>query len=56
MLIRPIIESDNKPLATILREVLIEMNIPKIGSAYEDPEIDNMYNSYNSTRSRYFVV
>ena len=56
MLIRPIIESDNKPLATILREVLIEMNIPKIGSAYEDPEIDNMYDSYKSSRSRYFVV
>ena len=56
MLIRPIIESDNKPLATILREVLIEMNIPKIGSAYEDPEIDNMYKSYCSARSIYFVV
>ena len=56
MLIRQIIESYNKPLATILREVLIEMNIPKIGSAYEDPEIDNMYNSYSSARSRYFVV
>ena len=56
MLIRPINESDNKQLAIILREVLIEMNIPKIGSAYEDPEIDNMYDSYNSNRSRYFVV
>ena len=56
MLIRPINESDNKQLAIILREVLIEMNIPKIGSAYEDPEIDNMYNYYSSTRSIYFVV
>ncbi len=56
MLIRLINESDNKPLAIILREVLIEMNIPKNGSAYEDPEIDDMYNSYKSSRSRYFVV
>ena len=56
MLIRPINESDNKALAIILRKVLIEMNIPKIGSAYEDPEIDNMYDSYKSSRSRYFVV
>ena len=56
MLIRPINESDDKPLKIILREVLIEMNIPKTGSAYEDPEIDNMYNSYSSSRSRYFVV
>ena len=51
MLIRPIIKSDNKPLATILREVLIEMNIPKIGSAYEDPEIDNMYKCHHCTYS-----
>ena len=56
MLIRPIKESDNKHLAVILREVLIEMDIPRIGSAYEDPEIDNMYESYQSKRSTYFVV
>ena len=55
MLIRPINESDNKHIAIILREVLIEMNIPRKGSAYEDPEIDNMYESYQSNRSIYFV-
>ena len=56
MLIRPINESDNKHISVILREVLIEMDIPKIGSAYEDPEINNMYESYQSNRSIYFVV
>ena len=56
MLIRPINESDNKHIAVILREVLIEMDIPRIGSAYEDPEINNMYESYQSKRSIYFVV
>ena len=56
MLIRPINESDNKHISLILREVLIEMDIPRIGSAYEDPEINNMYESYQSTRSIYFVV
>ena len=56
MLIRPINESDNKHIAIILREVLIEMDIPKTGSAYEDPEIDKMYESYQSNRSIYFVV
>ena len=56
MLIRPINDSDNKHIAVILREVLIEMDIPRIGSAYEDPEIDNMYESYQSSRSIYFVV
>ena len=56
MLIRPINESDNKHISAILREVLIEMDIPRIGSAYEDPEINNMYESYQSKRSIYFVV
>ena len=56
MLIRPINESDNKHISVILREVLIEMDIPRIGSAYEDPEINNMYESYQSSRSIYFVV
>ena len=56
MLIRPINESDNKHISVILREVLIEMDIPRIGSAYEDPEINNMYESYQSIRSIYFVV
>tara|TARA_Y100000766_G_C18520340_1_gene418602 strand:+ start:55 stop:534 length:480 start_codon:yes stop_codon:yes gene_type:complete len=56
MLIRPINESDNKHVAIILREVLIEMDIPKIGSAYADPEIDNMFEYYQSDRSAYFVV
>ncbi len=56
MLIRPINESDNKHISVILREVLIEMDIPRVGSAYEDPEINNMYESYQSNRSIYFVV
>ena len=56
MLIRPINESDNKHISVILREVLIEMDIPRIGSAYEDPEINNMYESYQSNRSIYLVV
>ena len=56
MLIRPINESDNKSLSVILREVLIEMQIPKKGSAYEDPELDNMFLTYQLPRSKYFVV
>ena len=56
MLIRPINQSDNKPLSVILREVLIEMQIPKKGSAYEDPELDDMFRAYQLPRSKYFVV
>ena len=56
MLIRSVNQSDNKSLSVILREVLVEMKIPKKGSAYEDPELDNMFEAYQFTRSKYFVV
>ena len=56
MLIRSVNQSDNKYLAVILREVLVEMEIPQKGSAYEDPELDNMYEAYQFSRSEYFVV
>lgn len=56
MLIRAVNQSDNKYLAVILREVLVEMEIPQKGSAYEDPELDNMYEAYQFSKSEYFVV
>ena len=39
MFIRSINESDNQSLSKILREVLVEMKIPKTGSAYEDQSL-----------------
>ena len=55
MLIRSINESDNKSLSRILREVLVEMEIPKKGSAYEDPELDKMFEAYQNSRSIYYI-
>ena len=56
MLIRSINESDNKSLSRILREVLVEMEIPKKGSAYEDPELDKMFEAYQNSRSIYYII
>ena len=56
MLIRSINESDNKSLSRSLREVLVEMEIPKKGSAYEDPELDKMFEAYQNPRSIYYIV
>ena len=56
MLIRSVNQPDNKSLSVILREVLVEMKIPQKGSAYEDPELSNMYEAYQFPRSKYFVV
>ena len=56
MLIRSVNQSDNKSLSVVLRKVLVEMKIPQKGSAYEDPELSNMYEAYQFPRSKYFVV
>ena len=56
MLIRPIELKDNKQLALALRAVLVEMGVPKIGTAYEDKELDAMYEAYLANRSHYFVL
>ena len=56
MLIRPIELKDNQQLALAIRAVLIEMGVPKFGTAYEDKELDEMYETYDADRSRYFVI
>ena len=56
MLIRSINKSDNESLSRILREVLVEMEIPKKGSAYEDPELDKMFEAYQNSRSIYYII
>ena len=56
MLIRSINESDNESVSRILREVLVEMEIPKKGSAYEDPELDKMFEAYQNPRSIYYII
>ena len=56
MKIRVIEPSDNKVLATVIRKVLIEMDVPKVGTAYEDKELDEMYETYSGDRSIYYVI
>jgi len=54
--IREIKKTDNFELAALLRKILIEMGVPKKGTAFEDPEIDSIYETYNTPRSKYFIV
>ena len=56
MKIRPVELKDNEALAVALRRVLIEMGVPKVGTAYEDKELDTMYQAYAQPRFRYYVV
>lgn len=55
-LIREVLEKDNVALASVIREVLLEMGVPKVGTAYEDPELDYMHKNYLKDQSAYFVI
>ena len=56
MNIREVKKTDNLELSTLLKKILIEMGVPKKGTAFEDPEIDSIYEAYESPRSKYFIV
>ncbi|GAA3517606.1 GNAT family N-acetyltransferase [Aquimarina addita] len=54
--IRAVTLEDNPELAQVLRDVLVEMGVPKIGTAYADIALDVMYETYSQSRKAYFVV
>ena len=55
--IREVKEEDNAALAKVIRQVLIDIGVPKVGTAYADPELDFMYEAYQKEdRSAYFVI
>ncbi|MFK7001085.1 GNAT family N-acetyltransferase [Flavobacterium oreochromis] len=55
-MIRLIKKEDNSEIATLIRSVLDEYKVPKEGTAYEDPQLDTMYETYQMARSAYFVL
>ena len=54
--IREIQPEDNQQVAEVVRKVLVEMGVPKVGTAYEDKALDDMYATYQHPRMNYFVV
>lgn len=54
--IRKIEKKDNRDIAKILREILVEHEVPKVGTAYADPQLDCMFEAYDVPNSVYFVV
>ncbi|MFB9054290.1 GNAT family N-acetyltransferase [Formosa undariae] len=54
--IREIQTKDNQQVAALIRTVLIEFGVPKVGTAYEDKALDDMSETYNTENSEYFVV
>lgn len=56
LVIREIQEKDNPQVKEVVQSVLVEMGVPKVGTAYEDKSLDNMYGTYNREGMKYFVV
>lgn len=54
--IREIQPKDNQSVAKVVRKVLIEMGVPKVGTAYEDKSLDDMSSNYKQEKTQYFVV
>lgn len=57
IVIREIEAKDNRAVADLIRKVLVEFNVPKVGTAYADTALDQMYESYQSKdKGVYFVI
>jgi putative acetyltransferase len=54
--LRPIQAADNAIIAQVIRTVLIEMDVPKVGTAFADPSLDHLYEYYQNDRGAYFVA
>ena len=54
--IREIRPKYNVPVALAIRAVLEEMGVPKVGTAFADKALDQMYENYDTPRAAYFVV
>ncbi|MBN4085430.1 GNAT family N-acetyltransferase [Flavobacteriaceae bacterium AH-315-B10] len=55
-LIREIKPEDNSSIEQIIKDIFPEFNIPLVGTAYEDIETPNMFESYQGENEVYFVI
>lgn len=54
--IREIVKKDNEDVARVIRKVLVDLGVPKVGTAYADKALDQMFENYEVPRAAYFVV
>ncbi|MFS4468141.1 GNAT family N-acetyltransferase [Maribacter sp. 2210JD10-5] len=55
-IIREIQQKDNQKVAAVIRKVLVDLGVPKVGTAYADKALDRMYETYDVPKATYFVV
>jgi len=56
IVIREITKLDDAEIARVIRSILIEFGVPKVGTAYADTSLDSMTETYNKPTSAYFVL
>ncbi len=56
MTIRAIQKDDNPHIARVIRQVFIDDDYPKTGTAFADPQLDCMFETYDRPKSIYFVI
>ena len=54
--IREIKPDDNKKIAKVIRKILIEFGVPKVGTAYADKILDTLYEAYDTEKAIYYVI
>ena len=55
-ILREIEKKDNKQIANVIRDVLVDLGVPKVGTAYEDEALNDMTEAYNKPTSAYYVI
>lgn len=54
--IRTIEQRDNSALAKIIRDIFIEFDAPKVGTVYDDPNTDRLYEVFQHPKSTYYLA
>ena len=55
-IIREITPQDNEQMKNVVQQVIVEMGAPKVGTAYEDKALDNLWAAYQKDRAVYYVI
>ncbi|MEN8858301.1 MAG: GNAT family N-acetyltransferase [Flavobacteriaceae bacterium] len=55
-IIREIEPRDNAQMKKIVQSVIVEMGAPKVGTAYEDKALEDLYTVYQKDKAIYFIV
>lgn len=56
VILREILPHDNPKVAVVIRKVLEDLGVPKVGTAYADKALDSMYENYDVPGAAYFVI